>query len=163
MKSILAVICLVGFVACQSPASPQPEPTSKAAPEPAPVVVNTVKVTAQKTVAKSTKKGCDPACDTPFETCVRLAKCQGNDCFRCAVTVSIVLPGASKETMTKPAKETPVTLPADLPNVFQMLNTAQNNQLLNVPAQTGNSMFGSQDPMQNMLMGSFMFDGGMFF
>lgn len=60
-----------------------------------------------------------------------------------SVTVSIVLPGAG-ETMTKPAKETPVTLPADLPNVFQMLNAAQSNQLLNVPAQTGNSMFGSQ-------------------
>ncbi|XP_052092242.1 uncharacterized protein LOC127728669 [Mytilus californianus] len=172
MKSILAVICLVGFVTCQSPPPTQPEPTSKAAPEPAPVVRKTVQVTAPQTVATSTKKGCDPACDTPFETCVRLAKCQGNDCFRCAVTVSIVLPGTSKETMTKPAKETPVTLPANLPNVLQLLNSAQNMQLLNsaqnnpllkMPAQTGNSLFGSQDPLQNMLMGSFMFDGGMFF
>ncbi|CAC5357037.1 unnamed protein product [Mytilus coruscus] len=142
---ILAVICLVGFVTCQSPPSTQPEPTSKAVPEPAPVVRKTVKVTAPQTVATSTKKGCDPACDTPFETCVRLAKCQGNDCFRCAVTVSIVLPGTSKETMTKPAKETPVTLPANLPNVMQLLNSAQNNPLMKMPAQTGNSLFGSQE------------------
>ena len=163
MKSqIIAVLCLVGIVASQTVPATKVVSSSTQVNAGVPSMqqqlmkAQTVQVKTQQT----TKKGCYPLCKTPLETCVRLARCQGDNCFQCAMTVSIVLPGTAKTTTVETKVARPMILPANYAAIQSLLAQGAMTQQ---PTQTTgfNGLFGSRDPFQNMMMGSMLFDGGL--